>query len=238
MIRLPDEGKFIVDHAAHALDDADVLLFRFQDGSLLDMQLQKRGALIGADAVCLAADIAAFRERLAERPACGMGDGGKHLVLIELVTNDARAHHGGLIVRALLVRPDHAHIVVLVRDILPDDGLCNFQRGENAEDAVIVAALAHGVAVRAGVNRGQRGIAPLQHRVEVCHVVREHLHAERFTAAHPLLAGGERLGREGEAGDAAVPRVAEPGKGLDLILHTFRTRHIHDYFSSREIFNI
>ena len=57
-------------------------------------------------------------------------------------------------------------------------------------------------------------------------------------AAFLDLAGGERLGREGEAGDAAVPRVAELGKGLDLILHTFRTRHIHDYFSSREIFNI
>ena len=227
-----------IEHLAqHAGDNADVLLGVLQDGALLDVGLKEGNILVGAHAVGLLAAIGELGQLLAEGDL-GLQDGvgGHHLVIGEVVaealghvvvSHGAGAHHAGRELRAFLVGEDHGGEGMLVGDVLGDHGLQNFHGAHDAQDAVIVAAVLHGVAVGAHNDALGVGIAAGDGGVHVGQVVHLDGGADGGHALDPLSAGHLVLFRQGVTGNAAVAGVTELAEGMDLVAHPFQTAMIH-----------
>ena len=116
---------------------------------------------------------------------------------------------------------------MLVGDVLGDHGLQNFHGAHDAQDAVIVAAVLHGVAVGAHDDALGVGIAAGDGGVHVGQVVHLDGGADGGHALDPLSAGHLVLFGQGVTGNAAVAGVTELAEGMDLVAHPFQTAMIH-----------
>ncbi len=158
-------------------DDADIEAFRLEDRALLDMQLEHRMHLAGAD--LFLADPADPLQFVAEafslgiRPVIGPAQ-------IVPSGEDARGQHRGREPCAFLVGPVDQHDRAAGLDLHRGERAQHLETAEHAEHAVVFAARRLGVEMRAHVDRERLRVGAGPGREHVAQLVDAHRAACRL----------------------------------------------------------
>ena len=211
-----DEGEGQPLEALHVFDDADGAALAFEDGSLLDVQLEVR--LHGQADEIVFAGVGDQVHRLADRDAVAIRT-LPCLLRRQVAPEHEAAHHVGREARPFLVgerddaqRRARGHLRLVER-------LDRLQRAQHAEGAVEAATGGDGVYVRPGQDE-RAGLAAGPDTEEVPDAVDAHRQAKLAHARLNVVASALVHLAERKAADAAVSEGANARERVEVLLET------------------